>query len=191
MAEECPICGNISLETQKGEFCFEPPPKVIPGGPIIISDATWEECFECEEKILSLDLERAIEKERYHRLGLLAPKDIHDIRQRAGLTQIEMAELLGVGEKTYTRWESGKSLQHESSDNLIRVFERDPKLFIKLKVERYPDRENTIAEYIKDLENFKGKNPLAVAAHGGTLDPTVEKPWRQRLLEILKLKRDL
>ncbi len=40
-----------------------------------------------------------------------------------------MAERLGVGEKTYTRWESGRSIQNKSSDNLIRLMDRSPEQF--------------------------------------------------------------
>lgn len=188
MAQKCPICGSSSLETKTGEFRFDPPQE-IPGGTIIIQNAEWEECGACSEVILSLDLEHAIEKERYRRLGLLPPQDILEIRKCAGLSQTQMAKLLGVGEKTYTRWESGSSLQNKSSDNLIRLVATNADLFPKLEAERNPEREKQITEYLKSLESIEGRNPAAIAAHGGELDPSIGKELRRRLLEIIRLKR--
>jgi transcriptional regulator with XRE-family HTH domain len=50
----------------------------------------------------------------------LIPDEIKAIRERAGLSQKEMGERLGVGEKTYIRWENGHSIQNKSIDNMIR-----------------------------------------------------------------------
>ena len=127
MSEHCPICGELSLEIRTGDYKFDPPPN-IPGGTIIIHSTSWEECTNCSEQIISLDLEQQLENVRRERLGLLTPGQIRHIRESAGLTQIEMAQLLGLGDKTYTRWESGKSLQNKSSDNLIRFFICIPKI---------------------------------------------------------------
>ena len=42
-----------------------------------------------------------IEKEKYKKLGLLAPEALKIIRERLGLTQEDMSELLAVGKKSY------------------------------------------------------------------------------------------
>ena len=189
MAKKCPICGNISLEEHSGEYRFDTPPN-IPGGTIVIQSAIWEECDSCGEQILSLELEHAIEKERYHRLGLLTPERIKEIRNCAGLTQTDMAQFLGVGEKAFTRWESGKSLQNKSNDNLLRLVERSPELFLQLDAERSPERGKIVSDYIKSLGNLKGKNKLAMAAHGGELDQTIVTKLREHLQQIIDLKRN-
>jgi len=67
-AERCPVCGNLSLETCNGEFRFDPPPN-IPGGAIIVPDSKWEQCSACEERIIPVALEQALEQERCHRFG--------------------------------------------------------------------------------------------------------------------------
>ena len=132
MAERCPNCGAESLETRQGEYRFTPPAN-IPGGEIIVPVAEWQQCTSCDEQILGPELEAGLEDHRYKRLGLLRPEEIKRVRQRAGLTQTDMAQFVGVGEKTYTRWECGRSLQNRSSDNLIRLANRYPELFIQLE----------------------------------------------------------
>lgn len=44
-------------------------------------------------------------KARY--MGILAPNQLRDLRNAIGVTQKGMAELLQLGEKSWTRWESG------------------------------------------------------------------------------------
>jgi putative zinc finger/helix-turn-helix YgiT family protein len=188
MATECPVCGKVGLEKRQGEFRFTPPPE-IPGGEIVIPDATWEECSACGEQMLPPAIGEALLAERYRRLGLLSPGEIAEIRQRSGLTQVEMAEFLGVGEKTYARWESGRSIHNLSSDNLIRLVAQSPELFPQLKAQRDPGRQGVIAEYIQSLPQLKGSNRLALAAHGGELDPAIAETLRKRLLEIVESRK--
>jgi transcriptional regulator with XRE-family HTH domain len=100
-----------------------------------------------------------------------------------------MAEFLGVGEKTYARWESGRSIHNISSDNLIRLVAQSPEQFPRLKAQRDPGRQNLIAEYIRSLPQLKGSSRLALAAHGGELDPAIAETWRKRLLEIVESRK--
>lgn len=188
MSKVCLICGKQSLSIKTGEYHFDPPEN-IPGGEMVMKDATWEECGNCGERILSADLEARLEKERYKRLGLLLPEEIKEIRKRAGLSQTEIAKVLGIGEKTYTRWESGFSLQNKSSDNLIRLMDMNAELFAQLEAERSPERNAQVAEYIHALQDLKGKNELAVAAHGGELDNATAKALRDGLLRIIDFKK--
>ncbi len=134
MKKECPICGSKSLVEKSGTFRFEPPAN-IPGGAIIVPNSKWQECQACGESILAQSLLEKLEEQRYARLELLTPEQIKHIRQAAGLTQSQIAEKLGIGEKTYTRWETGKCLQNKSSDNLIRLFAKNPAMFDALKTE--------------------------------------------------------
>lgn len=185
MAQECPICGGAGLEERQGEFRFEPPGN-IPGGTIIVPDAAWEECSACGELILPPALQQAVENERRRRLGRLTPEQIKAVRDRTGLSQAQLAELLSVGEKTYTRWESGDSLHNESSDTLIRLVDHNADLFVHLRAERQPDRQQQVAEYVRSLGD---RTELAMAAHGGKLDRQKIDVLRRRLLEIAESRR--
>lgn len=162
MKKECPICGSMALVEKTGEFHFKPPAN-IPGGMIIIANSIWEECEICHEVILPPDLIERLEKERYIRLGLLSPAEIKAIRVKAGLSQAGISEILGVGEKTYTRWENGKSLQNKSSDNLIRLFSKDPSYFEDLETQRESDGSDSLMGYLSNRvqrNSWKGKTSL-------------------------------
>lgn len=167
-AKKCPVCGEATLQNVRGEFRFEPPANV-PGGTIVIPNANWRHCSACGEDIIPHELDQAIDQERYRRLGLLAPVEIRRVRQKTGLSAVDMSHLLGVGEKTYTRWENGRSLQTKASDTLIRLIDKNPEMFALLDAEREPRRAGFIAGYFSELEHLKGANHLAMAAHGGDM----------------------
>ena len=116
---KCPMCGANTLEEKRGEYRFDPPPN-IPGGTMVIADATWQQCSQCGEAVLSYELSKALDREAIKRQGMLLPEEIRQVRQQTGLSAVEMSHLLGVGEKTYTRWETGKSIQTKGNDTLIR-----------------------------------------------------------------------
>ncbi|MEN8151268.1 MAG: helix-turn-helix domain-containing protein, partial [Planctomycetota bacterium] len=92
---------------RRGTFRFDPP-AAVPGGTIEIPKTSWEECASCEEQIILPALRRALDEEALRRQGLLPASEIKSIRARAGLSQRKMSRRLGVGEKTYARWESGR-----------------------------------------------------------------------------------
>lgn len=181
---ECPLCGELALRERRGVFHFEPPPNVL-GGAIEVADATWDECRACGEKIIAHELDRAIDDEARRRQGLLTPDEIKAIRGRAGLSQVEIAQLSGVGEKTYTRWETGKSIQNKSNDNLIRLIDQDPGVLARLEAQRQPDRRKIVARYFRSLSSLKGSNPHAVAAHGIELGVSVTRELRARLRSFM------
>jgi putative zinc finger/helix-turn-helix YgiT family protein len=58
--------------------------------------------------------------------GLLGVAALKQIRSRLHLTQVEMEQLLGCGEKTWVRWERGKVTQSKAQDALIRRLAEDP-----------------------------------------------------------------
>ncbi|MBN1982643.1 MAG: type II toxin-antitoxin system MqsA family antitoxin [Chitinivibrionales bacterium] len=185
----CPLCGEAKLRTMHGEFRFDPPPN-IPGGPMIIANATWQHCAACGETIIPNDLDQAIDRERYRRLGLLPPEEIRRVREKTGLSAVKMSNLISVGEKTYTRWENGHSLQTKASDTLIRLIDKNPEEFASLAAEREPYREAFIARYFADLERLKGNNRFAMAAHGGDLSTEAWESVRKCIKVLRRSKKN-
>ena len=184
MAAECPICGCVTLEERKGEYRFELPQSVS-GKAVVIDDATWEKCTTCGEEILPPEVYRRLEIERRKQSGLLSPDEIRGVRERVGLSQEAIARLLGLGLKTYARWESGQSVQNRANDNLIRLFDEHQTLFVELEVRRTPERKKLIQEYLNSLDSLEGSNQMAIAAHGADLDFTTMGALRNRLLQIV------
>jgi putative zinc finger/helix-turn-helix YgiT family protein len=179
----CPLCGAKALTHHEGEYTMYPPDNV-PGGPMKVANATWDACDSCGEEILPASLLAALETVRLERLGYLRPDEIRAVRERAGLTQTEMARFVGVGEKTYCRWEAGGSLQNRSSDNLIRLADQVPEAFAQLAAQRDPQRQALIDAYLARLDELKGQNDLAMAAHGAELDVALAEELRRRLREL-------
>lgn len=187
MKKICHNCGS-TMEERHGTYRFEPPSN-IPGGTMIIPNASWLECENCGEQLLSAALDSKLEELSMVRQGLLLPTQIKAIREKLGLTQVEMAERLGVGEKTYTRWESGRSMQNKSSDNLIRLMDRSPDQFAVIEAQRNPGRSVLIADYLKQLGHQDGQSKLAMAAHDADLDEDAAKRVREALRQAVKQQK--
>jgi len=96
-------------------------PEELSRKPSIFRNADWRECRSCGAVLLSPTLTERIEAKRYKIAGLLTPAEIKAARTRRGLTQVEMARQLGVGDKSYLRWENGLSIQSKAMDTLIRA----------------------------------------------------------------------
>lgn len=182
-AKDCPLCGATTLVAKRGNYTFVPPPE-IPGGEIVIADTDWLHCDSCGEDILSPELDAAIDQQRYRRLGLLSPEEIRHVREKTGLSAVDMAQLLGVGDKTYTRWENGRSIQNKGNDTLIRLIDRNAEQFELLEAERDPGREALVGRYFNDLTQLKGENRLAMAAHGADMSTEAWEVVRDRLRAI-------
>ena len=189
MPRECPMCGEVALARKRGTFRIAPPPSV-PGGTIEVQKTSWDECSACGEQIILPPLRRSLDRAVQRRHGLLSSAEIRAVRERSGLSQAEIARRLGVGEKTYTRWEAGRSVQNRSSDNLIRLIDQDPGAFARLEAQRRPDRRETIASYIRLLGEIKGRDDHAVAAHGIEVGHLVSKELRERLRRIIKAQEE-
>jgi HTH-type transcriptional regulator/antitoxin MqsA len=58
--------------------------------------------------------------------GFLTDEDIKRIRKKLGFTQEEMAERLGVGLKTFARYETLSVRQSKAMDNLLRILDGYP-----------------------------------------------------------------
>ncbi len=189
MAGFCYECGSEAMDRRHGDFSFDPPQN-IPGGTIVIPDTTWEECANCGECVMPPELWKRLEEVRYERLGLLKPDEIKAVRQRAGLIQSEISEKLGIGEKTYTRWEAGRSIQNKSNDTLIRLFDMNHELFDKLELQRDPERRKVVGEYIDNLAALKGTGRAGLAAHDAELNVTDVEKLRQCLEQIIATQKD-
>jgi HTH-type transcriptional regulator/antitoxin MqsA len=179
----CAVCGEGELAEQRGTYVFEWPAD-FPVESSRFDEATWWVCGSCEEEELPPELVARIEAERYRLEGLLSPLEVQDVRKRVGLSQREMAKLLGVGEKTYTRWELGLSAQTKSMDNLIRLADQHPEILLEIESRRNPQRQRVIREYFDSLPEAKAGSALALAAHGGELDQKAAQDLRARLLKL-------
>jgi HTH-type transcriptional regulator/antitoxin MqsA len=181
----CAICGKDELVEKHGTFEFEWPTD-ISAKPSRFADATWCACGACGEEVLPAELIARVEAERYRLDGLLSPAEVLAVRKRLGLTQRDMSKLLGVGEKSYTRWELGLSVQTKSMDNLVRLADQHPEVLAKIEAQRRPERRGEIAAYVANLAALKSVTAAPLAAHGGELDEATARHLHSRLRALAK-----
>ena len=60
------------------------------------------------EIYLDTEATALLDKVKARHMGLLLPEQIRALRAKLGLTQQQISELLQIGEKTWTRWETGR-----------------------------------------------------------------------------------
>ncbi len=82
---------------------------------------------ETGETFLTGEALAEIDRVKARRMGLLQPEEIRALRAGLGLTQKAMSELLQIGAKSYTRWESGRERPLRSTNILLRAL-RDGRL---------------------------------------------------------------
>src|SRR5688500_10909420 len=79
----------------------------------------WDE--ELGEWLLTPEAHEKIENTKARHMGLLLPTQLKELRKRCKFSQREMGELFQVGEKSWTRWESGKQRPSRAINLLIRA----------------------------------------------------------------------
>jgi len=100
----------------------------------------WDE--EVKEWLLTPEAHQIIEETKARRIGLLLPAQLKELRERYEYTQKEMGELFQVGEKSWTRWESGKHRPSRSINLIIRaLYEGEISINYLLKRADKPQRE--------------------------------------------------
>ncbi|MFA6959390.1 MAG: helix-turn-helix domain-containing protein [Opitutaceae bacterium] len=75
------------------------------------------------EWLLTPEAMDEIEATKARHMGLLTADEIRTLRERLKLTQAHMAELLKIGAKTWTRWETGKQRPSQSLNLLLRALQ--------------------------------------------------------------------
>jgi putative zinc finger/helix-turn-helix YgiT family protein len=86
-----------------------------------IPELTVPQCAHCQAISLDDEADRQISAAFRREARLLAPEDIRQGREKLGLTQKQFANLLGVGEATVSRWETGAQIQQRAMDRFVRL----------------------------------------------------------------------
>jgi len=152
-AQKCPICGAGSLkkEEKTQTFTYKGKSKEIP------NYVTWT-CSECGEAIVdneSLKASGKMLKDFQREVdGLLTGSQIKAIRNKLGLTQAQLANIIGGGLKSVARYESGQICQSKGMDNLLRILDAYPHT---LNVIRKNDASLMSKSKITYIDEFKDK----------------------------------
>lgn len=71
------------------------------------------------EEFLTEEALQELDKIKARHLGVLSPTEIRELRQNLGLSQKRISELLQLGARTWSRWESGHEHPSRSSSILL------------------------------------------------------------------------
>lgn len=119
------MCGKVALSViaEKREVIADD------GTPLAYQDELMA-CSSCGERYYTYEQSVASSRARAgalrHHAGLLAPADIRAFREREGLTQAQLEDILGTGAKTVVRWERGTVCQSQAADRLLRLLMLNP-----------------------------------------------------------------
>jgi HTH-type transcriptional regulator / antitoxin MqsA len=128
----CAVCDSDRVKKirKKFEARYNQVPVVIENAEMYRCESCGEEFFTAEQ---SRELSRQIKNQVREEWGLLSPERVVEIRKNLGLSQAELEELFGLGEKVVTRWENGRVIQGRTADVALRLLEMEPGLLPKLR----------------------------------------------------------
>lgn len=123
-ADSCPQCGTAMTVTH-GTLRL-----AINGEDVAVPRAAHLHCPKCREIVLRLEDARRLSTDAIARYrekhGLLSATQIRSLRERFGLTQVDLAALLHLGQNTVSRWEAGRNVQTGAMDVLLRLLRDVP-----------------------------------------------------------------
>jgi len=88
---------------------------------------TVPRCGSCQAISIDDEADREISAAFRREARLLTPEEIRQGRENLSMTQKEFANLLGVGEATISRWETGAQIQQRAMDRFLRVCLASPR----------------------------------------------------------------
>lgn len=103
------------------------------------------------QEFLTPESSELIERTRARHLGFLHGKDIRALRKRLGLTQDELSDLLDCGEKSLSRWESGRGLPSGIVNKFLRLLDEGYLSPASLAAVKGPRPSWTMAERFQSL----------------------------------------
>ena len=133
---DCPLCGKTHEVEERKRFAT----LIVKG-----EEVTYKERFyfcananedENEFETGSMTNTNLLNARNAYRVkrGLLTSDEIVAIREDYGLSQVDLARLLGWGEATISRYES-KAIQDEAYDTMLRLIKDNPLIALEFKEE--------------------------------------------------------
>jgi HTH-type transcriptional regulator/antitoxin MqsA len=128
-ANLCPACDAGQLREQRLDYTVT----AADGVKVVVPNLLVEVCDHCGEILLSADAADTVDAAMAEQTDQLTPRELERIREDLGLDQTEMSEILGLGGKTYHRWERGNQVPSRSMGYYLRVLAEFPPAFAWLR----------------------------------------------------------
>lgn len=175
--QTCPACrtGKFALvQIDHTEDLAEDNPITIPG--------IWvDRCDHCGEIVFPGDTTRFIESVVADQTEQLTPRELERIREDLGVaTQDEMSEALGLGAKTYHKWESGAQFPTRSMSYYIRVLAEFPEVFDWLRRRAWRNKNRLTHRQADFTAMFPDLAPSGVSAERPGAASRCDRPTQER-----------
>jgi len=95
---------------------------------VVLPSLTVPKCSNCGDLSIDGEAERQIDTAFRQQASLLTAEQIRQRREALGLTQKAIANCLGIGEATWSRWETGAQIQQRAMNTLVRAYFELPAL---------------------------------------------------------------
>jgi len=102
------------------------------GKSVVLHEMKGDFCPECGEGVWDAESYRRYTEEQAKLLDSLS-SEIRKIRKKLNLTQIQIAEAIGVGKMAFSRYERGQSRPAPSLVKLLRLMARHPELLKEIQ----------------------------------------------------------
>jgi putative zinc finger/helix-turn-helix YgiT family protein len=151
----CPSCGEATLQTVKRDYIAP----IGEGQKLRIPSIEMEVCDKCGEEILSLEAAREVDSAIAEHTDRLNPDELTAIRENFGVDKTEMSDVLGLGGKTYLRWEQGSQYPSRSMGYYLRVLREFPDSFAWLRSRGWRGRNRVAAAERTPLAEMQQRFP--------------------------------
>jgi putative zinc finger/helix-turn-helix YgiT family protein len=195
---KCPICNEGLLEKIASDYST-----FVKDGAreirILVKNLQRDKCPKCNEEFLPQEALDRIEIEKYQKLELLTPTELKMIREKLSFTQEEMSDLLGVGKKSYFRWENGLSIQNKSIDKYIRLVSESPDNVLLLKKligqEGHRFNKEKVATYFESIRSIDSEETaeeelVAQAGYKAEVSDEIKKKVQEVIKKYLEEQKN-
>lgn len=130
------------------------------GQKLTVPNVEMEVCDKCDAETLSLEAARQVDAAIADFTDRLTPGELAAIREEFGVDQTEMSEILGLGSKTFHRWEKGSQYPSRSMGYYLRVLGENPEAFEWLRSRGWRGRNRLAARETSPLADIQARFPV-------------------------------
>jgi len=121
----CPTCRNATIRRVTRDYKV----KLPNGQTSTVANLSFEECPECKDEFFSSEAMDRISDKVSGELDSLSLSDLKKIREKLQPNMTLLAESLGLGSKTWMRWENGEQNISRSMGYFIRTLSQFPEVY--------------------------------------------------------------
>lgn len=163
--QTCPICNTGKFHLVQIDHVEE----VAADNPLHIRGVWVDRCDHCGEIVFPGDTTRFIESVVAEQTEQLTPDELERIREDLGIQrQDEMSDILGLGAKTYHKWESGAQFPTRSMSYYIRLLAEFPEAFEWLRKRGWRNTNRLLEE--QTVTDWKATFPDLPRTQGAESD---------------------